>query len=145
VAIHGARRGAGDQELVERAVEDVVGLSLSESAVVDGHACAEFDAGYVLRSFMVQSTDGLSRAVGVAAFYYAQLVRLARRVQRVVLEGYRERGGEQGLGAERAPAQAVTYDPKAIHAQARQEECAKRAERKGESRKVTDPRGLIKA
>ena len=81
VAIPGAGRGPGHQVLVLAAVEDVARVPLPEPPPPQRHAHTELHG----------------RAVGAAALCHAVPLRLARRVQRLVLEGHREqRGGEQG-------------------------------------------------
>jgi len=54
------------------------------------------------------------RIVGSPSFYHANLVRFTRRVQRMVLEGYRVSHSKQ-YEAQSTATTTVTYDPQALH------------------------------
>lgn len=78
----------------------------------------------------------LFRTLGFVALYHAHSFRLARRIQRMVLEGYR--GGrcfdrqQRKHELERTPAAASAYDSQTVHASSNQEERPERAWRQGE-------------
>jgi hypothetical protein len=116
VAVHDLGRSASDQIVHVGTVEDPSRLQLPQPPSAHRYAYPKQHA----------------RTVGPPPFHHALSLRLARRVQRLVLEGHRVQ--RQEWQHERGPAAPPPHDPEAVHASPHQEECPERAWRQGHAR-----------